>query len=320
MSEMTRRGLIAGTAALAATPVLATAPMAGVQAPGFYRFKVGDLELTQISDGAANFPMPEHFVVNVSTDRAIKAAADAYLAPSGKITVPFNPLLINTGSKLILIDTGNGQVANPAIGRLLPNLAAAGITPDQIDMVVISHIHPDHTNGLHLKDGTLAFPKAEIMMPATDWAFWMSEENAAKATDPINKNYFTSAAKTLSDLKGKVTPYEWGKEIAPGLTSLATPGHTPGHTSFVVASGKDKVFVQSDVTNIPAFFLRNPDWHVMYDHDAALAQKTRHKFFDMAAAEKAPVIGFHFPFPSQGHVEKDGSGYRLLPVVWNPLV
>jgi len=117
-----------------------------------------------------------------------------------------------------------------------------------------------------------------------------------------------------------VTLYGWDKEIAPGLTSIGTPGHTPGHTSFAVASGTDKVFVQSDVTNIPAFFLRHPDWHVMYDHDAALAQKTRHRFYDMAASEKAPVVGYHFPFPAVGHVEKDGAGYRLVPVNWNAVL
>ena len=117
-----------------------------------------------------------------------------------------------------------------------------------------------------------------------------------------------------------MTKYEWGKEVAPGITSIATPGHTPGHTSFAVASGNSKILIQSDVTNIPEFFLRNPDWHVAYDVDADLAQQTRHKFYDMAAAEKATVVGFHFTFPSIGHVEKDGAKYRLIPSAWNPTI
>ncbi len=320
MTIMTRRAVIAGTAALAATPALASAPISGTQAPGFYRSKVGDYELTQLSDGAATFPMPDHFITNISKDRAIAEAASQYLAPAGKITVPFSPLLINTGSKLILIDTGYGPNIGPVVGHLPASLAAAGFTPDQIDMVVISHIHPDHTNGLHTKDGALAFPKAEILMPEKDWAFWMSAENAAKASDPVSKGYFDNAKKTLSDLVGHVSTYAWNKEIAPGLTAIGTPGHTPGHTSFVVASGSAKLFVQSDITNIPAFFLRHPNWHVMYDHDAELAQKTRHAFYDMAASEKAPVIGYHFPFPCLGHVEKTGPGYRLVPVNWSATV
>jgi glyoxylase-like metal-dependent hydrolase (beta-lactamase superfamily II) len=320
MTQMTRRALLAGSTALAASPALASAPIVDKQAPGFYRYKVGDYELTQLSDGAATFPMPDNFVTNVSKDRAIAEAARLYLAPPGKITVPFNPVLINTGSKLILIDTGYGPNVSPLVGHLPASLAAAGISPEQIDTVIISHIHPDHTNGLYTKNGALAFPNAKILMPEKDWAFWMSEENAAKADDPVSKAYFANAQKTLSDLVDHVGTYGWDKEVAPGITSIATPGHTPGHTSFAVASGKDRIFVQSDVTNIPAFFLRHPDWHVMYDHDPELAQRTRHRFYDMAAAEKALVVGYHFPFPSLGHVEKNNTGYRLVPANWSTTV
>jgi glyoxylase-like metal-dependent hydrolase (beta-lactamase superfamily II) len=320
MIQITRRALLTGSAALAAGPVLASAPIVDTQAPGFYRYKVGDYELTQLSDGAATFPMPDHFVTNVSKDRAIAEAEKLYLAPPGKITVPFNPVLINTGSKLVLIDTGYGPNVSPRVGHLPASLAAAGISPEQIDTVIISHIHPDHTNGLHTKDGALTFPNAEILMPEKDWAFWMSAENAAKANDPVSKGYFANAQKTLSDLIDHVSTYAWDKEVAPGVTSIGTPGHTPGHTSFAVASGKDRMFVQSDVTNIPAFFLRHPDWHVMYDHDPELAQRTRHRFYDMAATEKALVAGYHFPFPSLGHVEKNGMDYRLVPMNWSTTV
>ena len=153
-------------------------------------------------------------------------------------------------------------------------------------------------------------------MPDEDWAFWMSPENAAKANDPVSKMYFANAAKTLTGLKDHVSTYAAGKEVAPGITAIATPGHTPGHRSFVVASGSARIFVQSDVTNIPAFFLDHPDWHVMYDHDPVLAQATRHKFYDMASAEKATVVGYHFPFPCVGHVEKSGKSYRLIPTAW----
>jgi glyoxylase-like metal-dependent hydrolase (beta-lactamase superfamily II) len=118
-------------------------------------------------------------------------------------------------------------------------------------------------------------------------------------------------------LADKVTRFEWGKEVAPGITALDTRGHTPGHTSFVVASGSQRLLVQSDVTNIPELFLRNPDWQVVFDVYPVQAAQTRRKFYDMASAEKALIAGFHFSFPALGHVEKDGTGYRLVPVAWS---
>jgi glyoxylase-like metal-dependent hydrolase (beta-lactamase superfamily II) len=241
------------------------------------------------------------------------------------VTIPFNPQLINTGGKLVLIDSGNGIAAfdatKGAVGRTLQNLAAAGVDPKSIDIVLMSHLHPDHTNGIRAADGSMAFPNAEIMVPAKDWAFWMSDENAAKAqSNEMMKNYFANVKKIYNGIESKVTKYEWGKEVAPGITSIEAPGHTPGHTAFVVASGNSKILIQSDVTNIPEFFLRNPDWHVAYDVDPVQAQATRHKFYDMASAEKALVVGFHFTFPSIGHVEKDGNKYRLVPIAWNPVI
>ncbi|MBR1127877.1 MBL fold metallo-hydrolase [Bradyrhizobium iriomotense] len=332
MTDLNRRHLLAGVAAVGAAaatglrPTIANAsvPPAGTQVPGFYRYKVGSYECTSINDGARTFPMPDKFVVNAPKEEAAAAGEAAYM-PKGMVTVPFNPQLINTGSKLVLIDTGNGvanlEPSKGAVGRTLQNLAAAGVDPKSIDVVLLSHLHPDHTNGIRLADGALAFPNAEIMVPGKDWEFWTSEDNVAKAeSNPMMKNYFANVKKTFAGLESKVTKYEWGKEVAPGITSIATPGHTPGHTSFAVASGDAKVLIQSDVTNIPEFFLRNPDWHVMFDTDAVLAQATRHKFYDMAAAEKATVIGFHFTFPSVGHVEKDGAKYRLIPSAWNPTI
>lgn len=332
MTDFNRRHLLAGAAAVGAAAVTglrptaadASVPPTGTQAPSFYRYKVGSYECTSINDGARTFPMPEKFVVNIPKEEALAAGEAAYM-PKGMVTVPFNPQLINTGSKLVLIDTGNGvanlEPSKGAVGRTLQNLAAAGADPKNIDVVLLSHLHPDHINGIRLADGALAFPNAEIMVPGKDWEFWTSEDNAAKAeSNPMMKNYFASVKKTFAGLESKVTKYEWGKEVAPGITSIATPGHTPGHTSFAVASGDAKVLIQSDVTNIPEFFLRNPDWHVMFDYDAAMAQATRHKFYDMAAAEKATVIGFHFTFPSVGHVVKDGAKYRLIPSAWNPTI
>jgi glyoxylase-like metal-dependent hydrolase (beta-lactamase superfamily II) len=333
MNDLNRRDLLAAAAAIGAASALspltsqqasAAAPAAAAQAPGFYRYKVGSIECTSINDGARSFPLPDKWVTNVSKDAALAAAEAAYM-PKGMVTVPFNPQLINTGAKLVLLDCGNGvSVLEPTkgqAGRTLQNLAAAGVDPKSIDIVIMSHLHPDHTNGIRAADGSMAFPNAQIMVPAKDWEFWMSDENAAKAqSNEMMKGYFANVKKIYTGIESKVTKFDWDKEVAPGITSIAAPGHTPGHTAFAVASGGSKVLIQSDVTNIPEFFLRNPDWHVAYDFDPELAQKTRHKFYDMASAEKATVVGFHFPFPAVGHVEKDGNGYRLIPVAFNPVL
>ena len=331
MNDLNRRELLAGAAAIGAASVLplalkeasAAAPAAAAQAPGFYRYKVGAIECTSINDGVFLRPIDD-FVSNVPKEKA-QAEAEAAYMPKGMVAVPFNPQLVNTGSKLVLIDCGLGagmlEPSKGRVGRLMQNLAAAGVDPKSIDAVVLSHLHPDHTNGLRAADGSMAFSNAEIMVPAKEWEFWMSDENAAKAqSSEMMKNYFANVKKIYAGIESKITKYDWGKEVAPGITSIAAPGHTPGHTAFAVASGDSKVLIQSDVTNIPEFFLRNPDWHVAYDTDPALAQETRHKFYDMAAAEKAMVVGFHFTFPSIGHVEKDGTKYRLVPVAWNPVI
>src|SRR5947209_273906 len=319
----TRRRLLKGSAAAGAAALiapagaaLANAPISGKQAPGYYRLKVGEYEVTLLHDGARSFPMPDTFVTNVSKDQALAAAAAAYM-PKGKVTVPFNPTLINTGSKLVLIDVGNGPVPNAPVGQLFANLKAAGIDAKDIDVVVLSHFHPDHINGLRTADKGLAFPNAEIKAPAQEWAFWMSDDNMGKASGKMMQDYFANTRKTLGGLENKITRYDWDKEVAPGVTALNTVGHTPGHTSFAIASGSGRLLVQSDVSNVPEFFLRNPDWHVAYDVDPDQAAKTRHRFYDMAAAEKALVAGYHFSFPNAGHVEKDGAGYRLVPVAWS---
>src|SRR6201996_7095960 len=333
MTDLNRRQILSGAAVAGAASALsplavssanAAVPEAGAQAPGFYRYKVGTYECPSINDGARSFPLPDKFVVNVPKEQAL-AASDAAYMPKGMVTVPFNPQLINTGSKLILVDCGNGvsmlEPSKGAVGRTLQNLAAAGVDPKSIDIVLMSHLHPDHTNGIRAADGSMAFPNAEIMVPAEDWKFWTSEDNTAKAqSNEMMKNYFANVKKTFAGIESKLTKYEWGKEVAPGITSISTPGHTPGHTSFAVQSGTSKILIQSDVTNIPEFFLRNPDWHVAFDVDGDLAQQPRHKFYDMAAAEKMTVVGFHFTFPSVGHVEKDGTKYRLIPSLWNPTI
>jgi glyoxylase-like metal-dependent hydrolase (beta-lactamase superfamily II) len=323
MIQMTRRKLFAtaasATAATALTPLavrnaFAAAP-AGIKGSGIYAYKLGDYEIVQLMDGARTFAMPDGFIVNASKDAAIAAAEAAYM-PGAKITIPFSPMIINTGSKLVAIDTGNGlgnfAATKGAVGQARGNMEIAGIDPSSVDIVVISHFHGDHIGGLKNADGSPAFPNAEIKVPAVEWAFWSDEANAAKANG-FNKAQFPNVKKMLDGLK--VTQYEPDKEVAPGITSIATPGHTPGHTSFAVASGTARMLVQSDVCNIPSLFMRNADLQATFDNNPEQTIATRKKVYDMAAAEKMLVTGYHFPFPCMGHVEKDGANYRLVPGV-----
>src|SRR3954471_13472682 len=250
MIELTRRGLIGSAGATGAALAfpsqgLAGAPPANKQAPSFYRSKLGDFELTVVSDGARPIPLPPQFVRNVSNEEVLKAAEAAYM-PKGTVFAPFNPVVVNTGGKLVLIDTGYGSGLGPTVGLLPQNLAAAGIDPKTIDIVLISHLHGDHINGIKSADGALAFPNAEIKVPAVDWTFWMDDANMAKAPEGFFKASFGFCRKIFGDIKTRVTIFQWGSEVAPGITAIDTPGHTPGHTSFVIQSGSSKILYQAD--------------------------------------------------------------------------
>ncbi|MET0723585.1 MAG: MBL fold metallo-hydrolase [Tardiphaga sp.] len=328
--DLSRRQALAGATALAAAPLLrpqqakAAAPLADRQAPGFYRYKVGDVQVNAISDGANSFPLTEAYITNVKKD-AVNAALEKAFLPKDQITTFYAPLVLNSGGKLILIDTGNGQGAFASskgrFGQLQANMTAAGFDPKAIDMVVISHFHGDHVNGLLNGDGALAFPNAEVLVPAVEWKFWMDDGEMSRASGERMTGLFKNNRRIFeAGLKKKVTPYEWGKDVAPGLLAVESIGHTPGHTSYVLSSGSEKLFIQSDVTNLPALFATNPGWHVQYDQDPAQAETTRRKVYDMLVAERMRVQGFHYPFPANGFVEKDGNGYRLVPAPWSPVI
>ena len=328
--QLTRRHALTGAAAIAATPLLssmpagAAAPVADKQAPSFYRYKVGDIQVTVVSDGRNTFKLEDSFITNAKKEE-VQAALEKAFLPRDMFTIYFAPLVVNTGGKLVVIDTGNGALAKTnskgTNGLFADNMAAAGFDPKAVDMVVISHFHTDHVNGLLTAEGTPAFPNAEVLVPATEWKFWMDDGEMSRAPAgrmqglfKNNRNIFEAA------LKKKVTPYEWGKEVAPGLLAVETVGHTPGHTSYVLSSGTGKVFIQSDVTNNPTPFAGNPGWHAFFDQDGDMAEKTRRRVYDMVAVEKLQLQGFHYPFPGLANIEKDGNGYRVIPAPWNPTI
>lgn len=318
--QITRRTLFASAAAGAAAtalpasgPALAKAPLAGAGTAAAYRYKVGDYEVTAINDGMFARPV-EGFVRNAELADVQKALADAFL-PTDKVPISFTTLVVNTGSKLILIDSGNGDSGAPTSGKWMANFRSAGFDPKDVDQVVVSHFHGDHINGLRLKDGTAVFPNAEIAVPAPEWAYWMDDAKMAAAPDAM-KGGFQNVRRVFGPIAKDVKQFEWGKEAASGVTAVAAAGHTPGHTAFVVQSGAGKLMVMSDTTNHPALFVRNPNWSAVFDMDGAQAAETRKKLLDMAASEKTQVAFYHAPFPATGHIAKDGAGFRLVPAQW----
>jgi glyoxylase-like metal-dependent hydrolase (beta-lactamase superfamily II) len=326
MTELTRRYVLAGAAAATAltpfanSPVSAAAPLATTQAPGWYRYNVGSYQITAVTDGRNTFKLPDTFVLNAQKDAVNAALAAAYMEKD-MMTIPYTPIVINTGSKLIVMDTGTGEAnferSKGVGGQFHSNLKAAGIDRNAVDTVIISHFHGDHINGLITPDGKPSFPNAEILVPAVEMKYFMDDGEMSRQTTERMKGVFAGARTVFDKLNRKVTQYDAGKEVAPGITSVATPGHTPGHMSYVVASGDKKVYVQADVTNHPALFARNPGWHAFFDQDPKMAEETRRKVYDMLVAEKMMVQGFHYPFPGLAYVEKAGSGYREIPVMWN---
>ena len=329
MSNLTRRSLLAGASAatvapfVSSAPVHAAAPPAGTQAPGFYRYKVGSIEVTVVTDGANTFKFADAHVMNKARDE-LNAVLEAAHYPKDLMTTPYNPIVVNTGGKLVVIDTGTSEAAfissKGRTGQFQNNLKAAGIDRNAIDVVLISHFHGDHINGLLTPDNKPAYPNAEVMVPAAEWKYFMDDGEMSRAPKGRMETVFKNLRRVFDAQGRKVTPYEGNKEIVPGITSMPTPGHTPGHMSFIVASGNGKVFVEGDVTHVPWVFVRNPGWHAFYDQDGPMAEATRRKVYDMLAVERMIVQGSHYPFPSHAYIEKTGSGYREVPVPWNPTI
>lgn len=331
MIKISRRQLLAG--ALTATTTLApfegypsaraAAPRVGKQAPGFYRYKLGDFEVTAVTDGAISQPLADTYVTNANREQVNSALAALHMERD-KIRAPLTPIVINTGGKLVVIDTGLGaagyEQSKGAVGQFHANLAAAGIDRVAVDAVIISHMHRDHVNGLLNADGSAAFPNAEILVPATEWKFWSDDGNLSRMTPvSIPEINFKNNKRVFATLRKQVTQYEADKELLPGITSLPAYGHTPGHTAHLITSGSATMLAQADLTSFTAtLFVANPGWHVFFDMDGALAAQSRRKIYDMAAAEGLLVQGYHLPFPAQGYVEKQGMSYRYVPAFWSP--
>ena len=318
MSTIDRRTFLTGTAlALMASAARVDAAPPRRQAPGFYRYKVGTFEVTAIHDGTWQKPIDDKFVRNAPFPDVQKAIAEAF-APPNTLPIPYTSLVINTGTKLVLIDTSTGgqfQSFAPATGTWQANLAAAGIDPRRVDAILVSHFHPDHINGIKTKDNALTFPKAEIFVAAREWIYWMNDANLANAADDVRPQ-FLNARRIFKDIDKRVTQFDAGRELVHGIIATAAFGHTPGHMAFTVASENESLLVLSDVTNNPYLFARHPDWQPIIDVDGPVAVETRKKMLDRAAADRMLVAGYHFPFPAVGHITRAGAGYDFVPVMW----
>jgi glyoxylase-like metal-dependent hydrolase (beta-lactamase superfamily II) len=322
MYEISRRDLILSSAAAAAVlgldrrvAFLGVAHAQTAMERGFYRYKVGSIEITALYDGVWEKAHDPAFIANATVDETKAALAAAGLT-TDFVPVPFTPNLVKMGPQFVLIDTGTGggQTGGPKAGTLMKNLAAAGVDPAAINAILISHFHPDHISGLMTKgpENRVIFPNAEVFVPALEYKFWMDPTNLEKlpeARRPLAKRI----QEMFPLMKDKVRLFEADTEVLTGIRSIDAPGHTPGHTAFHVSSGQDQLIVLSDTTNIPALFARNPGWRAAFDQDAPTAEATRRRLLDRVVADRTKVTGYHFPFPAAGTIVKDGNGYAFTP-------
>ena len=320
MRQLSRRSLLTASAsaiAALAMPAGAATPFAGTQGPGVYRLKLGDYQLTALFDGVWYLPIDDKFVRNAGAAEVNQALAAAFLPPS-VLPISFTALLVNTGSKLVLIDTGTaGQIADTA-GSMLDNLKVAGIDPRAIDTILISHFHPDHIDGIKTKDGAKVFPNAEILVPEPEWDFWMDDANMTPAEGAV-KRYFLNARRIFRDIASEVRRFRPGAEVAKGIVSVPAYGHTPGHTAFAIHSRNQSMLAMSDTVRNPYLFARYPDWQPTFDMDGPQAVAARRQMLDRVVADRMLVQGYHFPFPACGHMVKTATGYELVPIEWQPL-
>ena len=282
------------------------------QAPGFYRRRIGDLLVTAINDGFIDIG-PEK-LVNIDPAEAearLQAAIHSRISRSSVNTFLIQGS-IGGKDRTILIDTGAGDGMGPTMGRLLANLGAAGVQPGDVDMVIMTHLHPDHSGNLATAGGTAVFPHAELAIPEPEAAFWLSEATLARAPDGM-KPYVLGAQSAAAPYRARMTMSE---TPAPVITRMPLHGHTPGHSGYVIDGGSQSLLIWGDVMHMPALQAADPSICVVYDIDAAAAEASRRTALDMAAADDMLVAGMHLNFPAFHHVVRDGAGYRLIAEPW----
>lgn len=316
-SSVTRRDalkLAGGAAALgalgSAMPQIAqaAAPMLGVSRPSIYRFKLGAFEVTNILDGYVQGNGPHPAFGNNQPAEVVQALVQAHGLPATRHENPYVVTLVNTGKELVMFDAGNPKGRMKTAGHLSDLLVTAGYSPAQVDIVVLSHGHPDHIGGL-MADGKPIYPNARYVFGATEFDYWNKGENIPEARKPTRDLFMTQAA----PLGEKATMIKGNDEIVSGIRAVPAFGHSPGMLAFHIESEGKRLYNWADTANHYIVSIQHPEWHVAFDQDKDMAVEVRKKTFDMVSADKIPVVGFHMPFPSVGWVEKTAAGYRWVP-------
>lgn len=290
--------------------------MSSIEQPHSYR--VGTIEVIPFSDGLRTAPVMAGMVTNAKPEE-VNARLEALGMPKDQFTHYFIPVVLRIAGKTVLVDAGMGlaAAAQPGAtnGFLIENLRSSGITPDDIDLVVISHFHADHVNGLLAPDGSPAFPRAPISVPEGEWAFWMTDdEEMARAPAGRMQELFRNNRRVFSAVQDRISTHRDGEEIVPGMTAKLTPGHSIAHTSYLLESDGDRLLLIQDAFNHPYLSVSNPGWHLMFDQLPYMAEQTRRALLEWLASEKVPVQAYHFPFPGHARIERDGDGFRWSPI------
>ena len=318
MSQMmiSRRQALVGTAAVAGIGALGglglpnaeAKPMRGAQAPYFYRFRHGQMQITVVSDGPLPLGDPSGAFLGVSKQEIGDMLSRNFLPPDN-IVLEQNAVVVNTGSKLVLFDSGMGTntMLGKTTGRLLKSLREAAIDPRNIDAVVVSHGHIDHLGGLVGAKDVRLFPNAQIFISQADFDFWTDESKPAGM-----KDFIARARKNLLPYRDRTVFIKDGQEILPGIQAMAAPGHTVGHMVFMITSNGKSICNTGDLANHPILAIERPLVEFAYDTDGKQAAQSRVRILDMLASQKIPLLAYHFPWPGVGHVAKQGDGFRYV--------
>jgi glyoxylase-like metal-dependent hydrolase (beta-lactamase superfamily II) len=287
----------------------ATPPVVG---PAFHRFEVGALKVTVVTDGSNIRPDPTQGLVVNATREQVGGAMRAAGIAGPAMRNPFNVTFVETPRGLVAIDVGTGGFPNTDTGTLHANMRAAGLDPARVVQVVHTHFHGDHIGGLTGNDGAAVFPTATVAVPEREWTFWTDAGEASRAPE-ARRPAFANVQRRFAPYLQRVTRFAPDAEVLPGIRAVASNGHSPGHTSFLIHDGTAQALVIGDAITSPVFFMVNPDWYPVFDMDPTMAVESRKRLLDRAATERMPVIGYHFDMPATGRVERAGTGYRLVP-------